>query len=43
MKDDGLEQLLIKVQGFCIEDGDCWRWTGAKQSNGSTPSMQWNG
>lgn len=38
-----LEELLLRVQQRVIEDGDCWIWQGAKQANGSTPSMQWKG
>lgn len=35
--------LLTRIHSKIIEDGDCWRWTGAVQKTGNTPTMQWMG
>jgi hypothetical protein len=33
--------LIERVTTHVIEDGECWNWTGALQSCGSTPTMRW--
>ncbi len=32
--------LMNRVKASVVEDGDCWRWTGA-MSNGSSPVVWW--
>lgn len=37
-----MSELIEKIkESVVVIDGDCWKWVGAKQSKGSTPSMQW--
>lgn len=38
-----MNALIERVQSSAVQDGDCWRWIGARQTNGSTPVMQWQG
>ncbi len=36
-----MSELILRIQGHVVEDGECWRWTGALQSCGATPVMRW--
>ena len=39
-----LQELIAKVKKYAKQDdGDCWRWVGAKQARGQTPAMSWQG
>lgn len=38
-----MSNLILRIQGHVIEDGECWNWTGAVQTCGATPTMRWNG
>lgn len=35
--------LLDTIKKHVVEEGECWNWTGALQSCGSTPTMRWQG
>lgn len=39
-----MSELIEKVQQYAVQEScGCWRWIGAKQANGGTPVMQWEG
>ncbi len=38
-----MSDLILRIQGHVVEDGECWNWTGALQSCGATPVMRWKG
>lgn len=33
--------LIEQIQKHVVEDGDCWNWTGALQSCGTVPTMNY--
>lgn len=35
--------LIERIRQRVIEEGECWNWTGALQTCGSTPTMKYNG
>jgi hypothetical protein len=35
--------LIERITTHVVEDGECWKWTGAMQSCGATPTMRWQG
>lgn len=36
-----MSHLIDAITRHAVEDGDCWRWTGALQSCGATPVMHY--
>lgn len=36
-----MSPLINTITKHVVEDGDCWNWTGAMQSCGSTPTMNY--
>lgn len=36
-----MSELILRIQGHVVEDGECWNWTGAMQSCGVTPTMNY--
>lgn len=36
-----MSDLILRIQGHVVEDGECWNWTGAMQSCGATPTMNY--
>lgn len=38
-----MSELILRIQGHVVEDGECWNWTGALQSCGAVPTMRWQG
>lgn len=38
-----MNALIARIYTHVEEEGDCWNWTGALQSCGSTPAMRWQG
>jgi hypothetical protein len=36
-----MSHLVDIITKHVVEDGDCWNWTGAMQSCGSTPTMNY--
>lgn len=38
-----MSALIDTIKKHIVEEGDCWNWTGALQSCGSTPTMRWQG
>lgn len=38
-----MTDLIDRIRQHITEEGECWNWTGALQTCGSTPTMKYNG
>jgi hypothetical protein len=36
-----MSELIDRIRKHIIEEGDCWNWTGALQSSGTVPTMNY--
>lgn len=36
-----MSELIERIRSRIVEEGDCWNWTGAMQSCGVSPVMNW--
>ena len=38
-----MNELIARIYKHVEEEGECWNWTGALQTCGTTPVMRWQG